>query len=51
MSRAQSQLSRAGETIAWIAEECGFSDKNVFLATFLTLVGVPPAEWRQGNRY
>ncbi len=51
MSRAQSQLSRTGETIARIAEECGFPDENEFVATFITLVGVPPAEWRQRNRH
>ncbi|MGR9270920.1 helix-turn-helix transcriptional regulator (plasmid) [Rhizobium leguminosarum] len=51
MSRAQSQLSRTGETIARIAAECGFPDENEFVATFTRAEGVPPAAWRLRNRH
>ncbi|MGR9207644.1 helix-turn-helix transcriptional regulator (plasmid) [Rhizobium leguminosarum] len=51
MSRAQSQLSRTGETIARIAAECGFPDENEFVATFTRAEGVPPATWRLRNRH
>ncbi|AUW47744.1 putative AraC family transcriptional regulator (plasmid) [Rhizobium leguminosarum] len=51
ISRAQSQLSRTGETIARIAEECGFPDENELVATFTRVVGVNPAAWRSSNRH
>jgi AraC-like DNA-binding protein len=51
MTRAQSQLSRTGETIARIAEECGFPDENEFVASFTRAEGVPPAAWRLRNRH
>ncbi|MGO7563670.1 helix-turn-helix domain-containing protein [Rhizobium leguminosarum] len=51
ISRAQSQLSRTGETIARIAEECGFPDENELVATFTRVVGVHPAAWRSSNRH
>ncbi|NKK55345.1 helix-turn-helix domain-containing protein [Rhizobium leguminosarum bv. viciae] len=51
MKKAQSQLSKTGETIAQVAAACGFADEDTFIETFLKAVGVPPAEWRLRNRH
>lgn len=51
MSKAQSRLSSTGQTIARIAEECGFADENEFVATFTRAQGAPPATWRLRNRH
>lgn len=51
MNKAQSQLSRTGETIAQVAETCGFADENTFVETFTKAVGVTPGEWRSRNRH
>ncbi|MES5047523.1 AraC family transcriptional regulator [Rhizobium nepotum] len=51
ISRAKSQLSSTGETIARIAGACGFRDENEFVASFTRALGAPPAEWRARNRH
>ncbi|MBP1860373.1 helix-turn-helix transcriptional regulator [Rhizobium herbae] len=51
ISKAQSQLSRSGETIARVAGMCGFADENTFVENFTKAVGITPAEWRARNRH
>ncbi|EEA95058.1 GlxA family transcriptional regulator [Pseudovibrio sp. JE062] len=48
--RAKSQLEYTNTAIAKIAEVLGYSDENAFRRSFLSQVGVSPAQYRQKFR-
>ncbi|WP_428423594.1 helix-turn-helix domain-containing protein [Pararhizobium sp.] len=51
VTRAQSQLSKTGESIASVAQLCGFPNEGAFIEAFTSSVGVSPANWRLRNRH
>ena len=51
VSKAKSHLSRTGQSIARIAETCGFTDEDTFIEAFTQNAGVTPDEWRSRNRH
>ncbi|WP_426240691.1 helix-turn-helix transcriptional regulator [Pararhizobium sp. DWP1-1-3] len=51
VSMAMSFLSKTGETIAKVAETCGFPEEDAFAEVFEKAAGVPPHEWRSRNRH
>lgn len=51
ISKAKLHLSRTGETIARVAETCGFPNEDMFIETFKQAAGVTPGVWRSRNRH
>jgi AraC-like DNA-binding protein len=51
VSKAKSHLGRTGETIARVAETCGFPDEATFVETFTHVAGVTPDMWRSRHRH
>lgn len=50
LNRAKDMLVSSGEDIADIAEKCGFSTPNYFVASFFRENHVLPEEYRQMSR-
>ncbi|WP_426126002.1 helix-turn-helix transcriptional regulator [Pararhizobium sp. PWRC1-1] len=51
VSTAMAFLSKTGETIAKVAETCGFPDEDAFAKVFGKAAGITPHEWRLRNRH
>lgn len=51
IARAQSYLTKTGESIDQVADACGFRDERTFLETFTNTVGVTPHVWRSRHRH
>lgn len=51
IGKAQSHLTKTGDTIARVAAICGFADESTFVEDFTKAVGVSPAGWRSRNRH
>jgi two-component system response regulator YesN len=50
MKLAAELLSERGQTVAFVAASCGFSDVEYFSKTFKNYYGKPPSLWRS-NAY
>jgi AraC-like DNA-binding protein len=51
IARAQSYLTKTGESVDHVAVVCGFKDRTTFIENFNHGVGVTPDEWRSRNRH
>lgn len=51
LEKACYYLSSTDLPIAWIANQCGFSDSNYFSRVFKKWYGVSPSKWRKNEYY
>jgi AraC-like DNA-binding protein len=51
ISKAKLHLAKTGDTIARVAETCGFTDEDGFTDTFKQAEGAAPDIWRSRNRH
>jgi transcriptional regulator GlxA family with amidase domain len=44
------KLARSDETLAEVAQSCGFAEQSHFTRTFTQVTGMSPGAWRRANR-